>query len=194
MPIVFPYYEAFVEAARLKDELLACKKTIERIRYLRLLKELTEGANPEINTDKQTLITRMEQLGFRRDIVEALRELDRKLLEAGKPLDFKGCMDVVRTIYEELVEDAAKAAARLTKTTEPSGKLKDFQPWKDLLVTAKVLTSEEADILQKFYNYFSNVGTHRLGSQQEHVRVAKNTVIEWGLLLVGRVQALPPAK
>src|SRR6267143_3557140 len=78
--------------------------------------------------------------------------------------------------------------------TEPSGKLKDFQPWKDLLVTAKVLTSEEADILQKFYNYFSNVGTHRLGSQQEHVRVAKNTVIEWGLLLVGRVQALPQAK
>ena len=29
---------------------------------------------------------RMEELGFRREIVEALRELDRKLFEAGKPL------------------------------------------------------------------------------------------------------------
>jgi len=89
-------------------------------------------------------------------------------------------------------EDAAKVAASMTRTTLPSGKLKDFQPWKELLVNAKVLTPEEADIFQKLYNYFSNVGTHRLGSQEEHVRVAKNTVIEWGLLLVGRVQALPP--
>jgi hypothetical protein len=42
--------------------------------------------------------------------------------------------------------------------------LKDFQPWKDLLSTVGVLTPEEADLFQKFYNYFSNVGSHRLGA------------------------------
>ena len=45
--------------------------------------------------------------------------------------------------------------------------MKDFQPWKDLLSTVGVLTPEEADLFQKFYNYFSNVGSHRLGSGHE---------------------------
>jgi hypothetical protein len=163
---------------------------ITRIRYERLKGQLLQGANPEINTDQEALISRMEEISFRRDIVEAFHDLDRRIMAAGKPLDFKGCIDIIRTIFEEIVEDAARKAAALTKVTEPSGKLKDFQPWKDLLVTAKVLTAEEAELFQKMYNYFSNVGTHRLGSEREHVRVAKNTVIEWGLLLVGRVQAL----
>jgi hypothetical protein len=165
-------------------------KTIQSIRYERLKGQLLQGVNPEINTDREVLISRMEQLGFRDDIVQALHDLDLKIMAAGKPLDFKGCIDIIRTIFEEIVEDAARKAAAVTKSTVPSGKVKDFQPWKDLLVTAKVLTAEEADLFQKMYNYLSNVGTHRLGSEQEHVRIAKNTVIEWGLLLVGRVQAL----
>jgi len=100
-------------------------------------------------------------------------------------------MDLIRTIFEEIVEDAAKESASVTRTAVPSGsRVKDFQPWKDLLATTGVLTPEEADLCQKLYNYFSNVGTHRLGSHHEHVRVAKNTVIEWGLLILGRIQAL----
>lgn len=81
----------------LRQELLLLGKTIEKVRYLRLKKELAEGVNPEINTDKQTLVSRMEELGFRKDIIEALRELDRKLYAAGKPLDFKASMDLART-------------------------------------------------------------------------------------------------
>ena len=103
----------------LKQELDACQRTIDRIRYLRLLKELAEGENPEINTDKQTLVSRMEQLGFRRDIVDALRDLEPKLLAAGTPLELKGCMDVIRTIFEEIVEDAGKKAAAVTGAKVP---------------------------------------------------------------------------
>jgi hypothetical protein len=179
-----------VEASQLLPMLAVVAVALERIQYLRLKKELTEGSNPEINTDREVLISRMEQLGFRREIVDALRDLEPKLMAAATPLELKGCIDVIRTVFEEIVEDAAKKAAALTSAKVPSGKLKDFQPWKDLLSTAGVLTTEEADLFQKFYNYFSNVGSHRLGSGHEHVRVARNTVIEWGMLLVGRVQAL----
>ena len=165
-------------------------ENITRIRYERLRGNLLQGVNPEINTDREVLISRMEQLGFRAEIVEALHNLDLKIMAAGTRFDFKGCMDAIRTIYEEIVEDAATKAAAKIGSTVPSGKVKDFQPWKDLLRTAGVLTVEEADLFQKMYNYFSNIGTHQLGSEQEHVRVAKNTVIEWGVLLVGRVQTL----
>ena len=180
-----------VAAVRLLPMLEAVRGSIQRVQYLRLRQRLTDATNPEINTDREALISRMEQMGFRHEIVQALDDLDRKLFAAGTPLDFKGCMDLIRTIFEEIVEDAAKKAAAKTTAKLPSGQVRDFQPWKDLLMTAKVLTTEEGDLFQKWYNYFSNVGTHRLGSEQEHVRIAKNTTIEWGLLLVGRVQTLP---
>lgn len=184
-------HESFAPGPRNLEALLTeVDDTIQRIRYERLRGQLLLGVNPELNTDREELVSRMEGLGFRRDIADALQQLEPKLLAAGTPLDFKGCMDIIRTIFEEIVEDAGKKAAAFTGTAIPSGKLKDFQPWKDLLATTRVLTPDEADLFQKLYNYISNVGAHKLGSSQEHARVAKNTVIEWSLLVVGRVQAL----
>ena len=182
-----------VEAGYLLEVLKLVGKTIEKVRYLRLKKELAEGINPEINTDKQTLVSRVEELGFRKAIVEALQELDRKLYAAGKPLDFKAAMDLTRTIFEEIVEDAAKEVAAVKKQTLPPPGAKDFQPWKQLLMNADVLTADEGEIFQKLYNYLSNAGAHRLGSAPEQVRISKNTVIEFGLLLVQRVRALKQA-
>ncbi len=65
-----------------------------------------------------------------------------------------------------------------------------FAPWRVLLVKTDVLTADEGELFQKLYGYLSDVGTHRLGSAPEHVRLTKNVVIEVCLLLVGRVQAL----
>lgn len=166
------------------------ERTIGRIRYLRLKAELLEGVNPEINTDKQVLVSRMEQLGFRKQIMEAMEELDRKVHEAGKPLDFKACMDLARTIFEEIVEDAGRKAAAVKNHSLPPAGSSNFQPWYQLLVNVGALSGKEGDVLQKLYNFLSTEGAHQLESAPEQVRVAKNTVIEWGLLVVGRVQKL----
>lgn len=178
-----------VDAAALREELLFVRRTVERVRYLRLRQELIEAVNPEINTDRQTLVSRLEELGFRRDIVEALQELDRKLYGAGRALDFKGVMDLARTIFEEIVEDAAKKTAQLMKRSPPPGG-KPFQPWKQFLTDAGLITADEGELLQKLYNYLSNAGAHKLGSAPEQARVTKNMVIELGLLVVGRVETL----
>jgi hypothetical protein len=73
-----------------RGELENVDATLRRIRYLRLRKELLEGANPEINTDKQLLVSRMEELGFRRAIVtlsklwiERCRRLARRSTSRG---------------------------------------------------------------------------------------------------------------
>ena len=121
---------------------------------------------------------------------EQRRAWHRKLYEAGKPLDFKACMDISRTAYEELVEDAAKATALKVKRPLPPAGSGNFQPWNQLLMNAGVLTEDEGALSQKLYNFLSNVGAHRLGSALEHVRVAKAMVIELGMLVVGRVQSL----
>lgn len=150
--------------------------------------------NPEINTDKQVLVSRMEALGFRKEIVGALLELERKVYEAGKPLDFKGCMELARTILEEIVEDAGRKSAEVKQSPVPPPGSGNFQPWNQLLINVGMVSDKEGEVLQKFYNYISIEGAHRLGSAPEQVRVAKNTLVEWGLLVVGRVQALKAAQ
>lgn len=177
-----------IEAADLRRGLLEVRKALELVRYLRLRKELLEGVNPEINLDKQVLVSRMEELGFRKEILESLQELERKMYGAGKSLDFKSCMDLIRTIYEWIVQDAAQTAGAVKGGSLPSGK--PFLTWKQFLVNAGVVSNDEGEVLQKPYNYLSNAGTHELGSEPEQVRVTRNTVIEWGLLVVGRVQAM----
>ena len=163
------------------------KSRIARVRYLRLKKELFEGQNPEINTDKQQLVSRLEALGFRKEIVGALQNLDSKLYAAGTPLDFKGCLDMLRTIYEKITQDAAKTLAAKSRKSDPNYS-KPFQPWVQYLANERILSNDEMELGQKLYNYLSNAGTHSLGSDPEQVRVCKNMVIEFSLMTVGRVQ------
>ncbi len=168
---------------------------VQRLRYERLRDQLLEGDNPEINADREELVTRMQKLGFRKEISDALYEIDRRVGAATTPLEFKGCMDLARTVFEEIVEDAAKAAARVSTRPLPTQgpKLGNFQPWYQYLEGLGVLTRDEAALAQTLYNYLSNAGSHRLGSAPEQVRVSKNMVIEFGLMMVGRVQALKGA-
>jgi hypothetical protein len=173
---------------KITEQLDKVKRRIDRVRYLRLKKQLLEGENPEVNTDKQVLVSRLGTLGFRKEIIEALHELDTKLYAAGKPLDFKSCMDLLRTIYEEIVEDAAKTVGQKRNKPSPSGG--PFQPWRQYLEDEGILSKDEGDLAQKLYNYLSNAGTHRLGSAPEQVRVSRNMVIELSLMVVGRVQNL----
>ena len=49
---------------------------------------------------------------------------------------------------------------------------------------------EEYNLLQKLYNFLSNQGSHQLGSAPEQLRVAHATVIEWCMLIAGRVENL----
>lgn len=157
---------------------------------MRLKKILLEGENPEINTDKEILVSRLGTLGFRREIADALTQLDKKLYQAGTPLDFKGCMDLIRTIYEEIIEDAAKNTADKTGKPPPDYPKKPFNPWNQYLKGKDILTADEHELTQKLYNYLSNAGAHRLGSAPEQARVAKNMVIELGLMILGRIQDL----
>jgi hypothetical protein len=150
--------------ARLKDR-------IARVRYLRLKKELFEGQNPEINTDKVSLLSRMEALGFRGKIAEVLEEAEKKLNTATTAFDFKGAMDLVRTAYEETFEDAAKVIANFKNKSIPTGS--HFKPFREFLVNQSILTPDEGEVSQKLYNYLSNAGSHALGSAPEQARVER---------------------
>ena len=167
---------------------------IHRIRYLRLQSDLLEGVNPEVNADRQALISRMEALKFRPEIMTRLQELEQKIYQARKPTDFRDCMDATRIVFEEIVEDAGRRAAKLAgKEQSAVSTSGNFTPWTTILKETKALTGEEKHIFDALYIYLSNAGTHRLESKPEQARITKNIAIECGLLVVGRVQAMTQA-
>jgi hypothetical protein len=171
----------------LREELEAVQGTVNRVRYLRLREQLLAAENPEINTDRQTVISRVQALGFPDDVVTVLDELERKIRGAATATVFKECMDLVRSVFERIVVESAARVAITNGDPTPTGG--PFQPHKQYLQSNGVLSEKESDLFQKFYNYLSTEGAHALASAPEQARVAKNTAIELALMLLGRVQA-----
>ena len=52
------------------------------------------------------------------------------------------------------------------------------------------MNGAEGILFQALYDYLSTSGTHRLGSEPEQAKIAKNMVVECGLLVVDRLQEL----
>jgi hypothetical protein len=72
-------------------------------------------------------------------------------------------MDSVRTVFEEIVEDAGRRAAAIRKLeVESKG---NFTPWRDALVKTKALSGGEGVVFQALYGYLSGAGAHQLGSR-----------------------------
>lgn len=178
-----------LDGTRLSNELTAIDGLVQLVRYERLKKHLVEGHNPEINTDREAVVSRLAALGFPKDVEEALRDVDAKLQVADSPFDFKGCIDLVRAVFEKVVQHSAAAVSKRSAQTLASGPaVGNFSPYKQYLQNNGLLTPNEAEAVQKLYNYLSTDGAHALGSAPEQARVAKNNVIEWSLLILGRVQ------
>jgi hypothetical protein len=104
-----------------------------------LSKQLMESANLEINTDKEVLSTRMAELGFQHDIIEAFGEVERRLMGAATGFDFRGCMDLSRAAFEKIVEEAARIGVPIKHGTLPppgstfnrgSRRFKTAESWK----------------------------------------------------------------
>ena len=69
---------------------------------MRLRHELLNSENPELNTDRRELLSRLEALGFSNDVTAALEEVDREIRSAATAFDFNHCMDLLRTVFEAI--------------------------------------------------------------------------------------------
>jgi hypothetical protein len=175
-------------AHRMLTTLDELRKVVERVKYLRIADGLVKVQNPAIDADRRELLSRLDTLGFSKNLSTALQEIERRSSAASTTLDFKSAMDLLRTFFEEFVEEAARKASGMATTPLPTGeRLSHFAPFKDYLRNVGIVGTEEADVLRVLYSYMSNQGAHALGSAPEQFHVAKTTVIEWCLMIAGRV-------
>jgi hypothetical protein len=176
-----------VAARRLAFDVDRLRKVVEGIRRNRLASQLHREQNPVVDTDRRALIGRLEQLGFSRDPEEALRQVDRKAQNATTPLDFRDCIDALRVFFENFMREAGRLVE--AKSGEPVPVEEKAVLWKNYLRKVGLIGDSDMEMMQSIYNYLSNRGSHRLRSEPEEFHVMKTTVIEWALLLAGRVRS-----
>ena len=105
---------------------------IARIRYLRLARELKTGRNPALDADRTILISRMKSIGLREDLVAASDEIERRSAIAASEMDVKSVMDLLRTFFEEFIEDSAKRIETAVGRGVPNDpKRSHFTPFRD---------------------------------------------------------------
>ena len=72
-----------------------------------------------------------ESLNFSPKLIAAIDAVERKIREAVNDLDFRGCMDLMRLVFEETFEESAKRfESKVGRPAQTGTKLSNFQPFK----------------------------------------------------------------
>jgi hypothetical protein len=179
------------EAEPVNQPLRAIEATVKRLRYLRLTHELQVLSLPEVDHDQQLLLSRLQSLGFSPDFEAAIHEVDHQIRMAVKGFDFKRCIELLRTFFERFVEDTAERVSVIHGNPMPQNTgPRSFKNCNERLHSLKFFSKEEFELTQKLMNLLAVEGSHTLSSAPEQARVARTTVIEWSMLIAGRLQRL----
>lgn len=158
--------------------------------YLYLRGVLLEGLNLEVNQDKAAVEGYLKGQGFSDQLVECLNQADRIYHSAAGGFDFKICMGHLRSFIERLhSEGIAKRQAASPAET--------IGAWGDGLHRLQeegVLTKAEELFAAAVYRLLSDAGVHPIIAEKEYARLARNVVIEYGLLFLRKLEKLGPKR
>lgn len=159
----------------------------------RLEQTLATAPDLTVQADTQRLLSRLDRLKFNKALAETLDEIDRRDAVAATPFDFKSAADLLRSFFEEFFKEAARTIAKTNQVPAPVAGAKGvthFRSFKDYLQQHGVIDADETQFLQQLYALLSNASAHRLGAPPELFRATKVTVIEWCLVIAGRVAVM----
>jgi hypothetical protein len=162
---------------------------VAAIHYVRLKRELEEGANFEINQDRDRLLGTLQAFGFSPRLIEFLQFAEQEFGKAGGEFSYKTCIDQIRTFFSELLnETAEKVAGSRNSTLEKEG-VNRGRPVevRDYLGKVGFFSEQFKALVTGLYKFMSDEGTHTLGATKDVARLARNLSVELGLLILKRV-------
>jgi hypothetical protein len=160
----------------------ACRKA----RYLYVKGSLLPGMNLEVNQDKTTVRTFLEKLGFPQLLAESLEEAERLYRTTASPFELKSSMGHLRSFLEQLHVQACTAAHKKFGGQVPA-------KWGEALKYLRehnILTMKEEQFAIQFYALMSDTSVHPLVAEREYARLMRNMSIEYGLLLLTKLDKL----
>jgi hypothetical protein len=154
--------------------------------YLYVKGSLLTGMNLEVNQDKGKVQTFLEKLGFTRLLIESLDEAERLYRTAATPFELKSSMAHLRSFLEQLHLQACTALHKKLGGALPSKWGEALQYLRD----HAVLTVKEEQFAAQFYALVSDTSVHPLVAEREYARLIRNMSIEYGLMLLTKLDKL----
>lgn len=159
-----------------------CRKA----QYLYVKGLLLPGMNLEVNQDKGRVRGFLEKLGFTQLLIQSLDEAERMYRTAATPFELKSSMGHLRSFLEQLHLEACALAHKKLGGCPPS-------KWGEALNYLRdggILTLKEEQFTAQFYALMSDTGVHPLVAEREYARLMRNMSIEYGLLLLTKLDKL----
>lgn len=166
-----------------------CDRVLEACRkaqFFYVKSSLLPEMNLEVNQDKDKVRTFLEKLGFTQLLIEALQEAERLYRADSSPFELKSSMGHLRSFLEKLHLEACAAVHRKYGGALPSS-------WGNAslyLRTNNILTLQEEKIATALYTLVSDAAVHPLVAEREYARLIRNITIEYGLLLLTKLDKL----
>jgi len=166
-----------------------CRCVLEvcrKARYLYVKSSLLPGINVEVNQDKNRVRKFLEKLGFTPLLIESLDEAERLYRTTATRFELKSSMGHLRSFLEELHLQACSAAHKKFGGDRPA-------KWGEALKYLRdhdVLTKHEELFAAQFYTLMSDTAVHPLAAEREYARLMRNMSIEYGLLLLTKLDKL----
>lgn len=160
----------------------ACRKA----KFLYIKASLLHGMNLEVNEDKNKVRTFLEKLGFPPLLIESLDEVERLYRAAATQFELKSSMGHLRSFLEQMHLQACAALHKKLGGTLPS-------KWGEALHYLRdhdVLSVKEELFVAQFYALVSDTSVHPLVAEREYARLIRNMSIEYGLLLLTKLDKL----
>lgn len=154
--------------------------------FLYLKGSLSRGMNLEVNQDKGSVRGFLEKLGFTPLLVQSLDEAERLYRENATPFDLKSSLGHLRSFLEQLHIQACAAARAKFGGSSPTR-------WGEALKYLQdngVYTKAEESFVATFYTLLSDTGVHPLIAEPEYMRLMRIISIEYGLLLLTKLDKL----
>ena len=171
------------EAPQICDSISeGCRKA----QFFYLRGSLSAGVNLEVNQDKSTVSTFLEKLGFTPLLIQSLDEAEKLYREDATAFDLKSSLGHLRSFLEQLHVQACTAAHSKFGGPKPA-------KWGEALRYLQengVLTRVEELFASQFYTLMSDTGVHPLIAEREYARLMRNISVEYGLLLLTKLDKL----
>ncbi|WP_348264881.1 hypothetical protein P8935_10165 [Telmatobacter sp. DSM 110680] len=141
---------------------------------------LNENPNLDIESDKKKLTDSLSKLGFHNDLIATLRKAENLYKPTSDAFDLKNCIGLIRSFIERLHTDSAATIAGTMQTTVAD----EWNPSTQFLRNNRIITEQQDKLARGLYAVLSDEGVHPVMAKREFCRLARNMVIEYGVMFL----------
>jgi hypothetical protein len=141
--------------------------------------------NPaELNQDVREVKKRVADYHFTPELNEVFDKVEMGLAMGGDEFDQAALLKHLRTFFEKLHEEAGEKLQSGRPETVDGTNLGSCGQALDFLRRNGVLTEKMRDLGKALYGVLSNEGVHAFKSEREYVRLCRNMIAEYALVLL----------